>query len=86
MNMSEALGIIQTDGIPALFAAIDAALKAADVTVDNYERVNGGSMVVIRIYGDMASVQAAVEAGVTIAKQISPRVISTVIGRPQLTI
>lgn len=84
--MHEALGVIQTDGIPALFAAADAALKAANVVVDNYERVNGGSMVVIRIYGDMASVKEAVDAGVKIAKQISPRVISTVIGNPQLTI
>lgn len=84
--MHEALGVIQTDGIPALFAAADAALKAANVTISNYERVNGGSMVVIRIYGDMASVQAAVEAGVKIAQQISPGVVSTVIGRPQLTI
>jgi len=84
--MDEALGVIQTDGLPAVIAAADAALKAANVTVNKYERVNGGSMMVIRIYGDMASVKIAVEAGVKVAKQISPRVISTVIGRPQLTI
>ncbi|WP_433543634.1 BMC domain-containing protein [Neomoorella humiferrea] len=78
--------MIQTDGLPALIAAADTALKTAEVQIGPVELVRGGRMVLIRLYGEISAVQAAVDAGIKAALQITPRAIGSVIGRPQLTI
>jgi microcompartment protein CcmL/EutN len=57
-----AVGLIETQGFTAVFEAIDTALKAAAVEVLAREKLGGGYITVL-IKGDVAAVQAAVDAG-----------------------
>lgn len=63
-----ALGLIETRGLVAALLATDAASKAAPVTVSGAER-SGDAYVTVRLEGELAAVQAAVEAG---AKAVRP--------------
>jgi microcompartment protein CcmL/EutN len=62
VNGSFALGLIETQGLTAVLEALDSAAKAASVEVVGREKLGGGYVTVI-IKGDVAAVQAAVEAG-----------------------
>ena len=62
VNGSFALGLIETQGLTAVLEALDTAAKAAAVEVVGREKLGGGYVTVI-IKGDVAAVQAAVEAG-----------------------
>jgi carbon dioxide concentrating mechanism protein CcmO len=62
VNGSFALGLIETQGLTAVLEALDTAAKAASVEVVGREKLGGGYVTVI-IKGDVAAVQAAVEAG-----------------------
>jgi carbon dioxide concentrating mechanism protein CcmO len=66
IRMSEqanfAVGLIETQGFIAVFEAIDTALKTAAVEVLAREKLGGGFITVV-IRGDVAAVNAAVEAG-----------------------
>ena len=57
-----AVGLIETQGFTAVFEAIDTALKAASVEVLAREKLGGGYITVV-IKGDVAAVNAAIEAG-----------------------
>lgn len=57
-----AVGLIETQGFTAVFEAIDTALKAAAVEVLAREKLGGGYITVV-IKGDVAAVNAAIEAG-----------------------
>jgi microcompartment protein CcmL/EutN len=57
-----AVGLIETQGFTAVFEAIDTAVKAAAVEVLAREKLGGGFIAVV-IKGDVAAVEAAVEAG-----------------------
>jgi microcompartment protein CcmL/EutN len=56
-----AVGLIETQGFAAVFEALDTALKAASVEVLAREKLGGGYITVV-IRGDVAAVQAAVDA------------------------
>ncbi|MFD1415064.1 BMC domain-containing protein [Oceanobacillus jeddahense] len=58
----EALGLIETRGLLSSIVAADAAVKAADVKLLDAEIIKGG-LVTVQLLGDVAAVQAAVEAG-----------------------
>jgi len=84
--MSElALGLIETRGLIASLEAADAALKAADVKLISKDRVDG-ALVTIKLTGDVAAVQAAVEAGAAAAQRIGVLVATHVIARPDESI
>jgi microcompartment protein CcmL/EutN len=57
-----AIGMIETQGLTAVIEAIDTACKAGNVEVLGREKLGGGYVTVI-LKGDVAAVQAAVEAG-----------------------
>jgi len=57
-----AVGLIETQGFTAVFEAIDTALKTAAVEVLAREKLGGGYITVL-IKGDVAAVQAAIDAG-----------------------
>jgi microcompartment protein CcmL/EutN len=59
---SFAVGLIETQGFTAVFEAIDTALKTAAVEVLAREKLGGGYITVV-IKGDVAAVQAAIDAG-----------------------
>jgi microcompartment protein CcmL/EutN len=79
--MRQALGMIETRGLVALFEAIDAMLKAANVTFTGWEPVGSG-LVTAFIEGDVAAVKAATDAGAEAAARIGEVISVQVIPRP----
>ncbi len=78
---TEALGMIETRGFAAMVEAADAMVKAAKVELVGYEKIGGGYVTVI-VRGDVASVRAAVEAGVKATEKVGEIVSTHVIPRP----
>ena len=79
--MQKALGVIETRGLATAIEAADAAVKSANVVVEDYLRVGGGKVNIL-LRGDVAAVKSAVEAGVASASQIGEVQGHTVIPRP----
>jgi len=80
-NRSEALGMIETKGFAAMVEASDAMVKAAKVELIGYEKIGGGYVTAI-VRGDIASVRAAVDAGVKAAEKVGEIVSTHIIPRP----
>lgn len=79
--MQDAIGLLETKGLVALVEATDAMAKAANVEI--VKRVSiGGGLVTTVVKGDVGSVRAAVEAGVTAATKVGEVTASHVIPRP----
>lgn len=78
---SYALGFIETQGFTAVFEAIDSACKAANVEVVCKEKLGGGYVTVV-IKGDVAAVNAAVEAGKAKVEGLGKLIAAHVIARP----
>jgi microcompartment protein CcmL/EutN len=77
-----ALGLIETVGLPTAIEAADAAMKAANVRLIGYERTRGGGLVIVKIRGDVGAVRAAVEAAVIAASKVGKIYGYHVIPRP----
>jgi len=80
-----ALGLIEAVGLTAAITALDAASKAADIRLVGYEKVIGAGQAVsvtIQIAGEVAAVQASVDAGVAAANRIGRVLSYHVIPRP----
>lgn len=77
----QALGLIETVGLVGAIEATDAAAKASSIVVIRAE-VTEASLVTIYIEGDLAAVQAAVEAGANACERIGQVLAKTVIARP----
>jgi len=73
--------MIESRGFVAMVEACDAMTKAAKVELVGYEKIGGGFVTAI-VRGDVASVRAAVEAGVRAAEKVGEIVSSHVIPRP----
>ena len=84
-NSSEALGMIETRGFTAMVEASDAMVKAAKVELVGYEKTGGGYVTAI-VRGDVASVRAAVDAGLSAAEKVGEIVSSHVIPRPHSSV
>ena len=76
-----ALGMIETKGLVAAIEAADAALKAAKVKLVSKEKVKGG-IINIKIIGEVAAVQSAVDAGAAAAARVGKLMSKHVIPRP----
>jgi microcompartment protein CcmL/EutN len=79
--MSQAIGMIETKGYVAAYAAADAMVKAANVTLAGRKEVGGG-LVAITVTGDVGAVKAAAEAGAEAARAVGEVVSVHVIPRP----
>ena len=81
--MSIAVGMIETEGFPAVVEAADAMVKAARVTLVGYEKIGSGRVTVV-VRGDVSEVQASVAAGVDNIRRVNGGlVLSThIIARP----
>jgi microcompartment protein CcmL/EutN len=79
--MSQALGMIETKGLVALFEATDAMLKAADVKFEGWQTVGSG-LVTAFVTGDVAAVKAATDAGAAAASNVGELTGVQVIARP----
>ena len=80
-NSTDALGMIETRGFTAMVVASDAMVKAAKVELIGYEKIGGGFVTAI-VRGDVASVKAAVDAGMMAAEKVGEIVSSHIIPRP----
>ena len=77
----EALGLVETLGMVPAIEAADKMLKAANVELVAYENI-GSTLVTIMVKGDVAAVQAAVEAGAAAAAAIGTLTAHNVMPRP----
>jgi len=80
-----AIGFIETQGFTAVIEAIDTACKAANVEVLGREKLGGGYITVM-IKGDVAAVNAAIEAGVAKVDGLGKLIAAHVIPRPSQSI
>lgn len=77
--MGKAVGIIEVYGLAAAFVACDAGCKAADVTVENFDKNKPGNpekltvplIVAVKFRGDVSAVEAAIEAAEIAANSVS---------------
>lgn len=85
--MNKALGLIEVLGLTTAMAALDAALKAADVQFLGCEKVIGVGKAIgltVRFEGDVASVQSALDAAKVAAERIGKVFVARVIARPDV--
>lgn len=80
-RLREAVGFVETRGLPAAIAAADAMVKAANVRIIDYKQVGSG-LVCITVQGEVAAVQAATQAGEQAALQVGEVISVNVIPRP----
>ncbi len=89
--MSKAVGFIEVYGLAAAFYACDAGCKAADVTVENFDKNKPGNpdglpvplIVCVKFRGDVSAVKAAIEAAKTAAESVSGVISTHIIANPE---
>ncbi len=77
--MGKAVGIIEVYGLAAAFVACDAGCKAANVTVENFDKNKPGNpdqlavplIVAVKFRGSVSAVEAAIEAAQAAANGVS---------------
>lgn len=77
----QALGLVETIGFVPALEACDKMLKASDVKLVSYENI-GSTLVTMMVIGDVAAVEAAVEAGARAAAAIGKLTSHNVMPRP----
>jgi len=78
---SQAIGIIETQGFTAMMAATDTMLKSANVELIGKEKI-GAAYITVIVRGDVAAVQAAVDAGAAAVGSLGKLISTHVIPRP----
>lgn len=76
-----ALGLIETHGLVAALEAADAMLKAADVRLLAREQTVP-ALITVQVVGEVAAVQAAIDAGRAAAERVGRVVSAHIIPRP----
>jgi len=79
--MSEALGMVECRGLVAMIEAADAMVKAANVRLVGWEKIDAGLVTAI-VRGDVAAVRSAVDAGAAAGKRVGEVVATHVIPQP----
>jgi microcompartment protein CcmL/EutN len=79
--MEEALGMIECKGLVAMIEAADTMVKAANVQLIGYEKIDAGLVTAI-VRGEVAAVRSAVDAGAAAASRVGEVVATHVIPRP----
>ncbi len=67
--MQEALGMVECKGLVAMIEAADTMVKAANVTLVGYEKIDAGLVTAI-VRGEVGAVKAAVEAGAAAGRRV----------------
>jgi ethanolamine utilization protein EutM len=78
----QAIGILETKGLIGLVQGTDAMLKAANVELAGPMKGVGSALVSSIVTGDVAAVNAAIEAGAEAAGRYGEVVSAHVIARP----
>src|SRR5947207_14266145 len=77
----EALGMVECMGLVAMIEAADAMVKAANVRLVGYEKIDAGLVTAI-VRGEVGAVRAAVDAGAAAARKIRVVTAVHIIPRP----
>lgn len=80
--MKTSLGLLEVSGLALAIGAADAMAKAASVSLIDIEKTNGSGWMLIRLTGDVASVQAAINTGAAFAQQHHGLVSRAILARP----
>lgn len=80
--MKQSLGLLEVCGLALAISCTDIMAKSAAITLVALEKTNGSGWMVIKITGDVASVQAAIMTGKQFAERHSGLVAHKVIARP----
>ena len=89
--MAEAVGILEVFGLATAFVAADAGCKAANVTLENFDKNKPANadelpvplIVAVKFRGSVTDVEAAVEAAVKRANEITGVITTYIIPRPE---
>jgi len=79
--MEEALGMVECKGLVAMIEAADAMVKAANVRLVGWEKIDAGLVTAI-VRGEVAAVRSAVDAGAAAARRVAEVGSTHVIPRP----
>ncbi|MGE0608894.1 MAG: BMC domain-containing protein [Pirellulales bacterium] len=80
--MSDAIGLLETQGLVAALHAADEMLKSASVTILGKEKI-GAAYITIIVKGDVAAVQAAIASGKQVVERLGGKLImADIIARP----
>ncbi|MGH9916253.1 MAG: BMC domain-containing protein, partial [Pyrinomonadaceae bacterium] len=83
--MIEALGMVECKGLVTMIVAADAMVKAANVTLVGYEKIDAGLVTAI-VRGEVGAVKAAIDAGAAAGRQVGEIVSTHVIPRPHMDV
>lgn len=81
----DALGMIECRGLVAMIEAADAAVKAANVTLVGWEKIDAGLVTAI-VRGEVGAVKAAVDAGAAAGRRVGEVISTHIIPRPHSNI
>lgn len=89
--MSQAIGILEVFGLTAAFVAADAGCKAANVTLEVFDKNKPANadklpvplIVAVKYRGSLSDVKAALEAGISAAKTVTDVVTKHIIAKPE---
>ncbi|PSN18924.1 carbon dioxide concentrating mechanism/carboxysome shell protein [filamentous cyanobacterium CCP5] len=80
-SSSQAVGLLETRGFPAMVGAADAMTKSADVQLMSHETIGSG-LCTILIRGSLPNVAIAIEAGMAEAERIGELSAVMIVPRP----
>lgn len=80
--MKQSLGLLEVSGLALAISCADVMAKAASITLIGMEKTNGSGWTVIKVTGDVASVQSAIITGAHFAEARDGLVAQKVIARP----
>ena len=81
LQMSDALGLVETKGLIGSIEAADAMVKTANVVLAGKEYIGAG-YVTVMVRGDVGALKAATDAGAAAARRVGELVSVHVIPRP----
>jgi microcompartment protein CcmL/EutN len=82
-RVKQSLGLLEVCGLALAISCADIMAKSASITLVALEKTNGSGWTVIKITGDVASVQAAITTGAQFAEQRNGLVAHKVIASPE---
>ena len=80
--VKESLGLLEVAGLLGAISASDAMVKSANVRIVGIEKTKGFGWMTVKVAGDVAAVDAAVQTGIAITKGMNLYVAHKVIPRP----
>ena len=80
--VKESLGLLEVAGLLGAITASDAMVKATNVRLVGIEKAKGSGWMTVKVAGDVAAVDAAVQTGVAITTGMNLYVAHKVIPRP----